>query len=203
MNTLEKRCIELSYKHRLTHISSVLNTVNVLDEIYRNRYPDEPVVLGNSHAALALYVVLESRGICDAQWMVEKYGTHAARDMEHGVWVSGGSLGQPETVALGMAIAEPKTNVWLVTSDGALAEGSIWEVLRIKLEQKLTNLSITVVANGYGGYGEINRYQLATRLNPYFVDFSEPVKLPDFLQGLDGHYITLNEQQYQELMNES
>ena len=72
MNTLEKRCIELSYKHRLTHISSVLNTVNLLDSIYLLRVPSDPVVLGNSHAALALYVVLESRGLCDAEAMIKK-----------------------------------------------------------------------------------------------------------------------------------
>jgi nucleoside-diphosphate-sugar epimerase len=56
VNTLERRVIELSHRFKLTHVSSCLNTVNLLDFIYNNRSPNDPVILGNSHAALSLYV---------------------------------------------------------------------------------------------------------------------------------------------------
>lgn len=108
LTELEKRCVEISYQHKLTHVSSVLNTVEVIAKIYRDRAENDPFVLGNSHASLALFVVLEKQGICDAVEMMLKHGTHASRDMEYGVWVSGGSLGQAETVAVGLAIADPK-----------------------------------------------------------------------------------------------
>lgn len=204
MNTLKKRCIELSYKHGLTHISSVLNTVDLLDSIYRMRLEDDPVVLGNSHAALALYVVLESRGLCDAEAMIKKHGTHAGRDVGHGIWVSGGSLGQAETIAVGMALADRLRVVWLVTSDGACAEGSVWEAFHMVSDQHATNLRIYVVANGLGGYGSIDipvlERRLLDALFPCWATLIQPELQYPFLRGLAGHYVTLTEQQYQEMM---
>jgi transketolase N-terminal domain/subunit len=204
MNILEKRCADLSYRHRLTHVSSVLNTVNLLEAIYKERRPHDPVVLGNSHAALALYVVLEAAGLCDAEDMIRRHGTHAARDMEHGVWVSGGSLGQAETIAVGMALADRDRDVWLVTSDGACAEGCIWEAFHLAASLNLTNLQVFVVANGLGGYRiiDIERLglQLELALSPILVTLNRPAVRFPWLASLDGHYLTLTEAQWQELI---
>lgn len=196
LTVLEKRCVELSYKHKLTHVSSVLNSVELIARIYGLRNERDPFVLGNSHAALALYVVLESRGKCDAEDMIKKHGTHASRDMEHGIWVSGGSLGQPETIAVGLALADPMRDVWVVTSDGACAEGSVWETMRFA-NRYLTNLKVYVVFNGYGAYGIIYEIDLPTgvRIHPVNTE-----NWPVWLRGLSGHYITLNTVQYDELM---
>src|SRR5215468_2875934 len=106
LSKLANRCSELLYKHKLSHVSSCLNTVDLLAEIYEKRKDNEPVILDNGHASLAHYVVLESKGLCNAEEMVEKHGVHAHRDMEHGIWCSNGSLGQAATVALGMALAD-------------------------------------------------------------------------------------------------
>ncbi len=125
MNDLEKRIIELSYRHQLTHVSSCLNCVNLIDWIYGQRKANDPFVLDNGHASLAHYVVLEKHGLCDAEEMVKKHGTHSSRDMEHGIWCSNGSLGQAATVAVGMALADKNRTVWLVTSDGACMEGTV------------------------------------------------------------------------------
>ena len=111
LNPLEKRIVELSFQHKLTHVSSCLNVVNLLDWIYEQRGKDDPVVLDNSHAGLALYVVLEEHDLCDAEQMIEDHGTHAGRDPERGIWVSGGSLGQPATVAVGLAMADKNRKV--------------------------------------------------------------------------------------------
>lgn len=195
MNNLERRIIELSYKHGLSHISSCLNCVNLLNWIYDQREDNDPVVLGNSHAALALYVVLEKYGFCDAEEMVNKHGTHAGRDIPNGIWVSGGSLGQADTVAVGLALADKERKVWLVTSDGAAMEGSVTEALRIG--QYLDNLLVYIVFNGLGAYGEIKREDLPGHADIYYVDQK---RYPKWLRGLAGHYLKLNEQQYEELM---
>src|SRR5690349_20528071 len=106
-NPLEKRIIALSYKYQLTHISSCLNTVNLLEWIYDRRgcrldgRLSDPVILGNGHAGLALYAVLESKNLCDAEEMINKHGVHPSRDMDNGIWCSSGSLGQAETIAVG------------------------------------------------------------------------------------------------------
>lgn len=206
MNTLWARACELSYRHGLTHVSSVLNTVDILELIYGIRNPDDPVVLGNSHAALALYVVLDAFGLCDVEEMIRKHGTHASRDMENGIWVSGGSLGQAETIAVGMAIADRTRTVYLVTSDGACAEGSVWEAFRLAAQLRLTNLKVTVIANGFGGYGEIDIAALSKQLNaldlPYLevIDTNIRFTLPEWLQGLKGHYVTLTHANHMEVI---
>lgn len=203
VNNLKRRCIELSFKHRLTHISSVLNTVDVLASIYRGQSKADPVVLGNSHAALALYVTLESLGRCDAEEMIAKHGTHAGRDPEHGIWVSGGSLGQCETISVGSALADRTKVVQLVTSDGALAEGCCWEAFRFASDQHLNNLRIHVIANGYGGYGEVDVAKLTALLTaiPFLHwDLYTPVIEWPWLQGLRGHYATINQEQCEAML---
>ena len=199
MNTLEKRIVELSFNHQLTHVSSCLNCVNLIDWIYEQRGKDDPFVLDNSHAALALYVVLEKHGLCDAEEMVEKHGTHASRDLEHGIWVSGGSLGQPATVAVGLALGHKDKKVWLVTSDGACMEGSVHEALRIGDKQCRTNLETFIVFNGFGAYGQIPVCDLPrfSNVRNYYVD---KTRYPKWLCGLDGHYLKLTEFQRNELM---
>lgn len=192
-NDLEKRCVDISYRRKLTHVSSVINTVNTINDIYGIRKSDDPFVLGNSHASLALFVVLEKYGICDAEEMVSRHGTHASRDMEHGVWVSGGSLGQADTVAIGLAMADPERTVWLVTSDGACAEGAVYEAMRLSPP----NLNAFVIFNGFGAYGRIYPHDISDQWQRITVDVS---RYPQWLRELPGHYLTLTEEQHEELM---
>jgi transketolase N-terminal domain/subunit len=197
LNKLERRVVELTYEHGLTHLSSCLNCVNLIADIYFKRKDDEPFVLGNGHAGLALYVVLESAGLCDAEEMVKKHGVHPSRDMEHGIWCSSGSLGQAETVAVGMALANPKRTVWLVTSDGSCMEGATLETIRVG-RKNCPNLNIHCVFNGYGAYSTIILDDLPKGIILYTVDYT---KYPSWLRGLQGHYLVLNEKQYSELMS--
>lgn len=197
LSRLSKRCVELSFRFRLTHVSSVLNTVDLIDEIYSKRKENEPFVQGNGHAALAHYVVLEKHGLCDAEEMIVKHGTHASRDMEHGIWCSNGSLGQAETVAVGMALADKTRTVWLVTSDGACMEGSVYEALRI-IRRHCPNLILKIVFNGFGAYGHIREDDLPMGGVLHWVNQN---RYPEWLRGLPGHYLVLNETQYLELMS--
>ncbi len=206
LNDLERRCVDISHARGLTHLSSVLTSVNIIDAIYAGKGSDEPFVLGNSHAALALFVVLEKYTGADAVSLAEKHGTHANRDLADGIFVSGGSLGQPETVAVGMAFADRSRDVHLLTSDGALAEGSVWEALRIAAEHSLDNLKVHVVANGLGAYSAIDVDALEARLNAFFPAVVHRVGMdayPQWMSGLDAHYLRLSEEQYGELVSSS
>jgi transketolase len=190
--------VELSYLHGLTHVSSCLNCVNLLDWIYDHRKPDDPFVLDNGHAALALYVVLEKNGLCKAEEMIEKHGTHASRDHKNGIWVSGGSLGQPITVAVGMALADKNRTVWVVTSDGSCMEGATAEALRVA-SMHCPNMNTYIIFNGYGAYGAITEDQLPQprKTSIYYVDQK---MYPEWLRGLPGHYLRLTKKQFDELM---
>lgn len=200
MNKLERRIIDLSYRYKLSHIGSCLNAVNYIASTYDSLEKDDVFVLGNSHAALALYVVLESLGKGDAEEMIKRMGTHAERS--ENIFVSGGSLGQAETIAVGMALSDRNRIVYLMTSDGACAEGSVWEALRVAAEQRLENLRIMVIANGYGANGKIDLDYLELRLKSFYPLLFIRTNLyewPDWIQGLDGHYVVLDGEKYREV----
>ena len=199
LTPLQKRILELSYKHNLSHIGSCISIVGILDYVYSSRKPNEPVCLGAGHAGLALYVVLEKYLGIDPEMMLSKHGIHATRDEENGVYVSSGSLGQVETVAAGLALADPSRKVWLISSDGGMREGACWETLMFTAKGNLRNLNWTINANGYGACHAIDACQLERAIhawNPsvdvWFTNFAD---IP-FLSGLSAHYYKMNEQDW-------
>jgi len=203
MRKLERRIIDISYKRNLTHISSCLNAVKIIDKIYEAMGPNDKFVLSQGHAFLAQAVVLEKRFGLDAEKLSEEHEAHPSRNVKEGIWVSTGSLGQGLAIAVGMALADKKRNIYVVSSDGEMAEGICWEALRVAGEQKLTNLKVTVIANGYSAYGETDVNLLEKRLNTFHP--TEVVRVdtsayPDFLHDYHGHYVKLDETKYKELI---
>jgi transketolase len=202
MNALEKRIVEISYKHKLSHLSSCLTSVTVINDIYKVKKDNEPFILSNGHAALALYVVLEQWKFKDAEKLYLKHGTHPNRDLENGIYCSTGSLGQGITVAVGMALSDRSRNVYVLTSDGEMAEGSCWEALRIASDLKLENLRIAVICNGFSAYGKVDSETLDMRMQMFYPSLAVRCNVfgfPEFLQGLNGHYCVMNDENYKEI----
>ncbi len=188
---MKKRIIEISKKHNLTHLSSCLTAVDIIDKIYRTKKQYEPFILSCGHAGLALYVVLEKFEGNNAENLLSKYGTHPGRELLDGLWCSTGSLGQGLPIAVGMALADRSRNVYCLISDGECDEGSIWEALRIAKEQNLTNLKVYLNMNGWSAYKKIDKKYLAKRIKA----FEFPVEIVETnmddypnLRGLKGHY---------------
>lgn len=202
MNKLRKRILELAYKNKLSHIGSALSCVGILDEIYAERKPTDPMVLSCGHAGLGLYVVLEKYEGQDAQALIESCGVHPKRSERSGIWCSTGSLGQGITVAVGMALASPDKSVYCVISDGECAEGSVYEALLFILRNKVPNLKLYLNYNGYSALGEVRWLPdiAVDRANPCFFDISD-LKIP-FLTGLDAHYYTMTDNDW-EWVNEN
>ena len=71
-NKLELRVLEISHKLKLSHISSCLNAVNIIDNIYQVMKPEDIFVLSAGHLGLALYVVLEKNGKGNAEELFKK-----------------------------------------------------------------------------------------------------------------------------------
>lgn len=204
MNILEKRILEISYKLKLSHIGSCLVSANIIDKMFQVKKKDEPFILSNGHAGLALYVCLEKWEFKDAEELAKKHGTHPNRDLEDRIDCSTGSLGQGLPIAVGMALADRSKLVYCLISDGEAAEGSIWEALRIAADLRLENLRLACVANGYGGYSKIDVDDLDTRLNAFYPTMVFRVNLfgmPDWIQGLKGHYCVMTDEQYKEGSN--
>ena len=203
MNKLERRIVDISYKKGLSHIGSCLTAVKLIDSIYLSKTKDDIFILSSGHAALALYVVLEKMEKADAEALFDKHGVHPNRDLGDGIYCSSGSLGHGIGIAVGMAIANKKRDVYVLLSDGECAEGSVWEALRIAAELKLENLKVMVNANGFGANGRVDTEWLDLRLQYFYPSLVQTTNLyafPEYLQGLQAHYHVLNDQQYRELI---
>ena len=204
LTALEKRLVEISYKLHLSHLSAYFTSIDLIDKIYQVKKKDEPFILSQGHAFAALAVVLEKYEGKDAEELVKKYMTHPTRCKEDGVDCSTGSLGQGLTIAVGMALADRSKDVYVLTSDGEMAEGCCWEALKIAGEQRLENLRITVNANGYSAFNKVDVDLLDLRMQyfyPSLVIKTNMFKFPSWLQGIRGHYEKIDsEERYKEIL---
>lgn len=200
---LKRRIIEISYKHKLSHIGSCLEAVDIIKDICDQKKPDEKFVLSQGHAGLALYVVLENEFpyTYKAEKLLKTCGIHPDRlHASYAIDCSTGSLGQGLPIALGMALADRSKNVYCLISDGEMQEGSIYEAFRIKGELRVENLRICVNDNAYGGYGSTGN--MSFLFDRDFLDevvyryHSTNVNYLPFLKGLEGHYHTMTEDDY-------
>jgi transketolase len=180
INKLNKRILEISIKHKLSHLGSCFTALPIIYEIYSKKTPKDKFILSSGHAGLALYVVLEHFHGVNAEHLLKTHGIHPERDLENFIEVSTGSLGLGITIATGIALANPKIKVYCLISDGECAEGSIWEALRFIDENDISNIEIHANINGWAAYKPVNVEKLSQRL-----------KL--FLPKINIHYTNVNE----------
>lgn len=206
MNSLEKRILEISYKHKLSHLSSNLSSVNIIDEIYSIKKENEPFILSNGHAGLALYVVLEKFYGINAEKLHEKHGVHPNRDLENKIFYSTGSLGCGLPAACGMALADKNRDVYCLISDGEMFEGSIYETFNIVNKYKVDNLKIYANVNGYSALAKFDKCEVIQKLKNLHKDIQ--IRLTDyiyekfpFVNGLAGHYSLLTDKEMETIKN--
>ena len=199
MVDLKERILEIAYKHKLGHLGSYLSSVDILDEIYKNKDPNDIFILSSGHASLALYVVLEKYEGRNAEELFLKHGGHPHRDEKNGIYCSTGSLGLGITVAVGRALANANRKVYVLISDGEAAEGSVWEALRFIKENNLSNIEIYANVNGYTAYDKIDIKYLVDRLKTFLptinIRYTNVNQYP-FLKGLNAHYHVMSEEDY-------
>jgi transketolase len=200
MNKLVKRILDISYQENLSHLSSCLSALPILEEIYEKKQEDEVFILSNGHAGLALYVVLEEKYGIDPVMLLHKHGIHPSKDLENKLYCSTGSLGSGLPIAVGHALADRTKNVYCMISDGECAEGSIWESLRFIHTAKLDNLHIYANINGMSAYEYLDVEYLSTRLQSFLprinLRVSDPVEF-SFAKGLLTHYYVMKPGDYQ------
>jgi transketolase len=199
MNKLVKRILDISYQERLSHLSSCLSALPIVEEIYEKKKEDEIFILSNGHAGLALYVVLEEKYGIDPVALLHKHGIHPGKDLENKLYCSTGSLGSGLPIAVGHALADRTKNVYCMISDGECAEGSIWESLRFIHTAKLDNLHVYANINGMSAYEYLDVPYLVERLKTFLpsinLRISEPVEF-NFAKGLLTHYYVMKGEDY-------
>lgn len=223
------RILELSYHSNFSHIGSCLSAVDLIDAVYKTKKAQEKFILSNGHAGVALYVILEKNGLIKNPDILKKLHVHPDRNPDIGIDASTGSLGQGLSIALGIAFANRKKNVYCMISDGECYEGSIWEALRIASDKKLNNLKIILNANGWGAYDSIDLPILLKRLKafgckiikvnghninailkalkistddkPIIIFAKTTVEQLPFLKGQDAHYYIMSKRDYREAID--
>jgi transketolase len=114
-------------------------------------------LLSNGHYAIALYAALIEAGVIPEEEL-ETYGSDDSRlpmsgmaSYTPGMEMSGGSLGQGLTIAVGRALGLKRkgssSRVYTLFSDGELDEGAVWEALMSASHWKLDNMIAIVDVN--------------------------------------------------------
>jgi transketolase len=158
------------------YIGQALDIADVLAVAYfhaMNFKPEDPqwegrdrFLLSNGHYAIALYAALIEAGIVPESEL-ETYGSDDSRlpmsgmaSYTPGMEMSGGSLGQGLTIAVGHGLGLKRKGassfVYTLFSDGELDEGAVWEALMSASHHKLDNLIAICDVNNQQADGPSN-----------------------------------------------
>jgi len=217
---LKKRILEISYNNKLSHLGSCLQAVDTINKIYELKKPEDKVILSAGHCGLALYVVMEKYEGYNAERMLHDGGIHPDC-LSQPVDCSSGSLGHGLGIAIGMALADTSRTIHVVSTDGEMTEGSMWEALEVITRHGISNIKLYVIINGIGAYHFIDKKWLVDKLLKYEdiadltrdvtgmtkvhktwvfpieVDISEEFPI---IKGMEAHYKVLNEDEYKYLV---
>lgn len=155
------------------HIGPTLSLMEILRVLYddflsyRHEDPNWPLrdrcILSKGHGCLALYAVLADKGFFPAEELYKfckkgaMLGGHPEADKVPGVEASTGALGHGLSIGVGMALAARLRNrasrIVVVTGDGEINEGSVWEAALSAAKHRLDNLLVVVDYNKLQSYG--------------------------------------------------
>lgn len=161
-------------------VSLYFNVMNVDPE--HPYMPDrDRLVLSKGHAAPALYATLAHRGYFDPSELLtlRKLGSrlqgHPSMELCPGVEMSTGSLGQGFSAAVGMAIADKldgkDRRTFVVTGDGELQEGIVWEAALSAAKYGLSNLTAVVDWNNLQIDGRVDDVKKVDPIDAKFEAF--------------------------------
>ena len=167
------RTIQLIDGAGLGHYSSTFSCAEILAVLYYRALrlrPDEPAwpdrdrfLLGKGHVAVGLWPILADLGCFPGDWL-ERFGELGSPLNDHpnmrtapGVDFSSGSLGHNLSVGVGMGLAGRLRGrdyrTFVLTGDGELQEGQVWEAAMAASHYRLGNVIAIVDANGFSGGG--------------------------------------------------
>ena len=183
------------------HPGGSLSSADILATLYfgeLNIDPKNPkmadrdkFVLSKGHAVPALYAALGERGFYEVNEMMtlrqvgSKFQGHPNMNKVPGIEMSTGSLGQGFSAAVGMAIAgkidKNPGRVYVLTGDGELQEGIVWEAAMQAAHRKLDNLVAIVDLNGLQIDGKVSDVKCVCPVDEKFRSFGWNVI------NVDGH----------------
>ncbi|MDO8496879.1 MAG: transketolase [bacterium] len=200
---VRKSILDMTYNANDSHIGCALSSVDILVALYFGVMKIDPTkpkdlqrdrfILSKGHIASGLYAVLSEKGFFKIKDLSSfaKDGSsipsHVAQDAVLGVETSGGSGGHGLSLGAGMALAAQIDNapyrVFVLTGDGELQEGSIWEAAMFASSRNLKNLTLIVDRNMFQTWGRVDDVVALEPLAERFRSFGWDV------DEIDGHDI--------------
>lgn len=147
--------------------------------------PDWPerdrLILSKGHACPVVYAALAHRGYFPVEMLPTLRCLHSMLqghpDMHKtpGIDMTSGSLGNGISVGLGMALAgqykRQEFMVYVITGDGELQEGIVWEAAMAAVRYHVGRLVVLVDHNGLQSAGEVSRVSGLLPIRPKFEAF--------------------------------
>ncbi len=149
------------------------------------------LILSKGHACPVLYSALARKGYFDLEKLhsLRKYGSilqgHPDMKVTPGIDFTSGSLGNGISIGLGMAVAAKlkghNNYVYVITGDGELQEGIIWEAAMAATKFQADNLIVFVDFNKLQSGGTVEEISALNPLLPKWKSFGW------HCQEVDGH----------------
>ncbi len=167
---IRRHIIRMTTEAASGHPTSSLSAVEVVTALffggflrYDPKHPADPArdrfILSKGHAVPVLYAAMAEAGYFPVAecWTLRKLGSpfegHPNMKRLPGIEASTGSLGQGLSLGVGQALAckldKRDCQVYVMTGDGEMAEGQVWEALAAGCKYRLNNLTAIIDQNGY------------------------------------------------------
>src|SRR5215472_3899089 len=214
---IRRATVRLIAQAGLGHYASTFSCAEIIATLYyhtlrlRPREPDWPdrdrFLLGKGHVATGLWPVLADLGYYPEDWLEQfgkvgsPLGDHPNMLLAPGIDFSSGSLGHNLSVGVGMALSARLSGrdyrTFVLTGDGELQEGQVWEAAMAASHYKLGNLVAIVDANGFSGSGPTSGAMNIEPLPERFAAFGW------LTREIDGHDVTALRQTFDTLPDTS
>lgn len=200
-NEIRRDIVTMIYKAGDGHPGPALSIVDILVALYfsvmRVR-PEEPrwadrdrLILSKGHACAALYATLAKKGYFSPTLLPtfralnSKLQGHPDMNKTSGVDATSGSLGNGLSIGLGMALAgrmqRKDYSVFVITGDGELEEGVVWEAAMCARKYRASRLVCIVDHNHFQSSGAVDDISGLTPILPKWEAFGW------HCQEVDGH----------------
>jgi transketolase len=164
LSLIKQKILMCAHKAKEGHVPSAFSILDILYVLYEDvmsldnkKNTNDRFVLSKGHASLALYGILEYKGLItdsdlDSFCAYDSIlGGHPDTNKVPGAEASTGSLGHGMPMALGMAlgskIKEINNKIYCLIGDGECNEGTIWESALLASHHKLSNFCCIVDYN--------------------------------------------------------
>lgn len=166
--TIRKDIVRMTTAAGSGHPSTSLSAVEIMTALFFNVLRHDPsnpnwperdrFILSKGHGAPVLYSVMARSGYFppDRLMTLRKLDSplqgHPERQRVGGVEASTGSLGQGLSIGIGMALSagvdHKNYRVYVLTGDGEIDEGQVWEAAMFAAHHRIDNLTAIVDRNG-------------------------------------------------------